>query len=339
MGGGAPSSALVDADSIIIALLGTPNGAADSSGAAGSAPQSDPGGAVEGLARLIVGWVLARPVEELVAPDWVADAVLTAACSPGLEALLRAHLPAVAATELARLSQTGELAGAWVPDHVAAGVGERLGRPFPMPDGWDADIVDPSFARAVLADALADVLERTLAQLPLGGRAGGLLGSLTRTAGRMSGGRNPVSRRARELAGAQAGLLRERTVAQLYAPENAREMAATAQRALRALLKVPLADLVRQADDPGWDVIAGWTAQVVASAAARPEVQAAVRGQLADALERTGAVSLGEWLEQLGYGQAFRAQLGRRLAGPVRAFVSTAEFKGWLEELLLCTEP
>lgn len=299
---------------------------------------SEDGAAARGLAQALVRWVWERPLRSVIDVDWVVAAVADALSSPGLAGLLELHMPAVALAELERARAAGEPARVWLPASVADGLAARMGRSFDLPEGWNAQIVDPVFARVVVADALADVLEEFVAQLPLAAAASGLLGTLTRSAGRFNGGEGAMGRRVRAFANTQAGRLRERVVQRFYAPENAKEMAAMAARALDAVLSLPTSELILLAEDPGWETIASWTTETLAAGVARPEIREAIAQQVEAALDRTDASTLGEWLAPC-VSTEFEAEVTARLARQLHLFFGSAPFAAWLQTIVdPCTE-
>ncbi|MFT7624778.1 MAG: hypothetical protein ACI9WU_003968, partial [Myxococcota bacterium] len=134
------------------------------------------------LARVSVDHLLTRPLLEVVdAPD-IADAIVGWLATPGIGLLLETHGAEVVAAEQRRAIRSDEVLSEYTPAHVVQEVTARLARPWDLPEDWADSVVDPTFVRAVLADALGDLLEEFVSSLPLAGAAGSLLGSITRKA-------------------------------------------------------------------------------------------------------------------------------------------------------------
>lgn len=286
----------------------------------------------EALAGIAIDELLAAPLAEVVDATELSAAILELLGGAGRSLAL--HAEPVVAAETARAAQSGETLEAWVPDEVRACAVERLGRPWDLPAGWTDGIVEPAFVRAILADALADLLEEFVGSLPLAGAAGSLIGSITRRAGRMDGRKVPFAAQARDFGRAQADRLRDRILERLMAPENARELRATIDRGAAAVLGLPTARALGLLDDPGVPVASGWVRDVLAHNVARPEVREAVRAQIAAVIEReiAEAKTIAGLLEASG-GTATIAAARAALARRIASVAATPAFAAWLEAL------
>ncbi|MFT7625122.1 MAG: hypothetical protein ACI9WU_004313 [Myxococcota bacterium] len=193
-------------------------------------------------------------------------------------------------------------------------------------------MIDPTFVRAVLADALGDLLEEFVSSLPLAGAAGSLLGSITRKAGRFSGSSVPFAGQAQQFAADAAERLRVRLIEAVRAPEHAQELEATLDRGAAAVLGLKTARAIGLIDDPGADVAAGWIRDVLAHNLSRPEIADGVRTQIVSGLQREAATAptLGAWLERLSLTQTVTSGAIEVLTHRLRALAADDGFERWL---------
>ncbi len=277
-----------------------------------------------------------RPLLEVVdAPD-VADAIVMWLAGDGPSVVIAAHTAPVIAAERERAGRGTETLSELVPEAVVTEFTARLARPWTVPADWAEGVVDPAFVRAVLADALADVLEDFVSSLPLAGAAGSLLGSLTRKAGRIKGGKVPFAGQARQFANDAADRLRREIIEAVRSEEHKDELARTLERGAAAVLGLETATALAQIDDPGPEVVASWLSTLLAHNLARPELADAIRTQIVTGLQREAAVAptLGDWLDRLGLTEHVTAPALDLLTRRVRSLAGADAFEKWLAALL-----
>lgn len=297
------------------------------------------GARIRALLEPLADSLLGRRIGELIEPEELTDHLLRLLSGEGPGHLIALHLEPGLRQERERARKADERLAEWVPKPVVQAVLARLARPLPLPVGWSGGVLDPAFVQAVLSDALADALEDVVGQLPFGGGAGGLLGSLTRRAGRASPPGGRFGGYARQLGAQSAAKLYERILAHLNSEQHAPGLAATGQRLADAVLALPTADVLGLADDPGIDVVGGWARETLHHNVDRPAVRGSIRTQIAAAIERAADVTLGEELDRLGLLPTLRDSAVARASAAWLAAVETDLFRGWLVDLLTAADP
>lgn len=289
-------------------------------------------GRLRELAALVVDDVLAQPAAEVVEPAVVAEQFVAVLVAPAARALVARHVALVIQTERERIDAK-ETLGAFVPEDVKAAVSSRLARRLELPEGWGRDVLSPELIRAVLADALAGVLEDFLGSLPMAARAGSLLGSLTRRAGRASTAGIPFASQARIFAAARADNLADRIQEQMFHPRNMSELNATIERAVMAVLQLSVQRVIGWADDPGVDGVADWVGATLAHNVARDEIRAAVQTEVTAAMAQHPE-PLSALLQRLGRLTEARAALIETASRNLSRVVATGDFAVWLTATL-----
>jgi hypothetical protein len=194
--------------------------------------------------------------------------------------------------------------------------------------------VDPRFVQRILSEALATTLEEGFRSLPFGSGAGGVLGSLTRRAGRIPFA-NPFADQARALAQQSAESLRQRLMDQFEAPENAPEVAAMRARCADRLLALPTPQVLGLLNDPGWPTVAQWLRDVLAHNSAREAFQEAITEQVQSAFDRIGPdATLGEWLAPFELTTPFRSFLIDQSTELLVTLAGQTSLRQWLQNLL-----
>ncbi len=312
--------------------------------------------AIEGprshAARLVEGVVdefLALPMGDLVDRDTLGEYLIAALQSEGPTLNLERHWDAMVQAERERAHTSGEALREAVPEEVIAGIEERLSRPMGLPVGFGKEVVDPVFVRELIAASLTETLEAFLTRLPFGGGKGGnggVLGSLARKgAGRIKSATSTLSsigagvqeglkRQAKEFAQQSADRLKEGVVDRFKGEESREALKRMRQRALAAVVDLPMSDVHALADDPGWVTLRQWTQTLLAHNMARPEVQDAIRAQVALAVDRIKDQTLADWLHEYSIYEPVRKELTLAGVTVVNRMVTTPRFQGWLVELL-----
>ncbi len=312
--------------------------------------------AIEGprshAARLVEGVVeefFKLPMGELVDRDALGEHLLVALRSEGPGLNLERHWDAMVQAERDRAHATGEALREFIPQEVIAGIEDRLSRPLGLPGGFGKEVVDPVFVRELIAASLTETLEAFLTRLPFGGAKGGnggVLGSLARKgAGRIKSATSTLSsigagvqeglkRQAKEFAQQSADRLKEGVVERFKGEESREALKRMRQRALAAVVDLPMSDVHALADDPGWVTLREWGETLLAHNIARPEVQEAILKQVALGVDRIKDQTLADWLHEYNLYEPVRKELTLAGVTVVNRMVATPRFQGWLVELL-----
>ncbi len=302
------------------------------------------------LVTLVVDDLLELRVGDLVEPGAVADQLITALGSPGLNLMGERHLIPLVDHERGRVSASAETLRGMVPKAVVTGIEERMRRPTNLPDGFGTDIVDPAFVRQLIAASLGETLEAFLAKLPFGGGAkdgeGSLLGTIARkgasrfkSAGTAlssigSGVQEGLKRQAKEFAQQSADRLKQGVVERFNSPENKAALQQMRRRALDSVLNTQLSDLYALVDDPGTERLLEWGNLTLQHNLDRPEVQQAIREQIELAFVREQERSAKAMLEEFDVYGMIRTHLIAIASTRAREFVQTKAFETWLSQLV-----
>lgn len=307
---------------------------------------TSPDGPGHALVVSFVAWLMQRPLNKLIDPDWVADHAIQALSGDGFEWLSERHgLPALR-LERKRVDPLPETLAEHVPDPLVEEALARLGRPVGLPATFWSELIDPEMARELASDVLADALQGLFSsRAEGGGGAGGILGGLARGATRrlkdaperfgllgFLGGE--VQRVARELAGQVVSRFKEVWRKRADTSEGSRAVRALRKRAIERVLALRLAELHAVLDDPGYETLFAWAGQVLRHNLAQDSVRQAVREQVRAALTRERGTKLGAVLDGLGIRADTEAEIVRVATAQLAAFAGTKAFQRWLEDTI-----
>ena len=314
-----------------------------------------PNGHLAKLIELVVDEALSQPIGLLIDADEIAETILSMLASEGTTKTINAHAAVIVDTERKRVEASQETLRSYLPQEVIDGIADRMNRRMKLPKSFGRNIVDAAFIRQLITGALTEILEAFLTKLPFGGGAptggggassGGLLGNLARKganrlkdagsalSGIGAGLQETLTQQAREFAAQQADRLKQGIVDRFKAAESSDALEAMRMRALDAVLDLQLIDIHRLTDDPGLETSLAWGSAILHHNLERPEIRAAVKSQIVDAIGRDASLSMADWLSAHDGLEQVRAQLIQKGISETGRFIETPQFSDWLTNML-----
>ncbi len=307
--------------------------------------RSDPT-ALAQLVELVLDDLLARPVSELIEPEWVAGRVVeglrASADDTRTEAWVRTQLQG--ALERAE-SQEGPLRPR-VPGELIGPVKDLLRRPYTPDPVIIRALLDHramrSLLRAVLSETLtefAKTIKSAVPQknpLPSRGRLGNLLGAAQGVAMVVGAEleRQLEGKVQAFLDGAIARSL-DLSVDRMCAPDFADDFGAWRADSVEALLDLPLERYRRELEKLDPDALVGEVAAMLRAVARWDGLESAVQAGLEASVREAGTRSARDFLAGSGLEEGWRPHVQALMSERAQELVQTDGFADWLDAV--CT--
>ena len=303
-------------------------------------------GNVDALVGLILDWLLARPVAELIEPAalarQLANALDLATRSDQTERWLQGQV-----TQL-RARVPNQKLGAQAPPEVTEPLAKVLGRPFQPDRALLARLLDHAAVEKLMAEVLTGAIRnfamklRPMAPASAGRHFGalkGLAGGARAFGDGLFGGLSheieaKAEQKARDFVeGALQSVIAE-FVGLLTSTDNAVLLGDWRAHMLGVFLDTPLPVLAGEIDKLDPEALVATGAAVARSFSRRADLHEELRRMVTLVLDETGGKSVGELLADGGIEEEWRPELEGQLVGRARDFVETEVFAGWLGNLL-----
>jgi hypothetical protein len=294
------------------------------------------------LVELSVDELLGRRVDELVDTGLVLKTVETCLRRSVTAEVIERTLKPAAARERERARLSGERVKAWWPGPAAAELLRVLRLPFPLNPRSVESLVDQGAVRSMLGAVLQEAIVgfATRAKLPGLSRGAELAAALGRRAGKgLLGGvgkgiEKQVERAASEFVEQSMSRL-TRKLAELLVSDAGLRLQGTLraelmERAMQARVSYYYEELAKLPADDLWALLP----PVIAHNLERPEILAALEGEVQAFLQREGPRPAGDLLADLGIARQVRDLAVRAALPQARRIVDTDAFATWLEQLL-----
>ena len=305
------------------------------------------GDASDELVRLVADWVLDRPLEKLIDPEFVANQVVTAleVSAQGVQ-LERWVQDQVAA--MRNQIPSGQPADQLTPELQQA-IEDVISRHYTPDQSLVLALIDhptmENLVRDILSQAMRNFTQKLRIQMPGATKAApkarglGRLGSISQNV--LGGLGSEISQRAEQLASQTIDEALRLSVGQvahhICDPDNADHYSAFRLHLWRTIIAQDNRTLAMEWDklDPESLVVAGTaiTRAMTRREGLREDVQKMVQGLI----DSAGTTCLRDLLEETGLHESqdeWRTALETQLAHQVRDFVATDVFAEWLGQLL-----
>jgi hypothetical protein len=297
-------------------------------------------GGLESLATLAIDHLLARPVAELVDPEWVARQVVLAldavSAGPETEQWLAKRI------EDLRETVPAGTVGDRMPDEIRRPLRDVVGRDY-LPDRvLVGRLLDHAAMQRLLRDLLVGALRGFVAKLKapvprplsklreLGGKAlqDGVLGGLSHEIERQAEARIKDF-----VDGAVHGFV-EQVADHLTAPEHAAAYAAFRVHLVDTLVDTELAVFAGEFGKLQPEALVATGAATARALARREGFEGEIAAALRAAIDASSGRSLGELLAEAGIREDWRRETEAQLATQARNLVASDAFRRWLDGLV-----
>ena len=298
-------------------------------------------GGLESLTRLAIDHLLSVPLASLVNPDILASQIAInwrqTARSSQSHAWIREHV------ERARsVTPTGQLRDRLSPgliDPIQAAISKPVVPNRAMVGRLMEHGAVEELLRKLLVGALQGFAKRLRPSVPGSERAVGRLKSLKRVSEGMLGGLGAeIERQAEQKAKDFVDSILSSVVAQaaddLCDPSKAADYGRFRAHLLDQLLDTPLQELKQEADKIETDALVSTAVEIASSLADSEHLEARIASIIQVGLSSIGEKSAGELLEEAGITDTWRTEVEQQVNTIASAFVQTAPFRAWLEDIL-----
>lgn len=304
-------------------------------------------GLLDGLVRLLVEFIMERPVVELLEPDWIADQVINT-----LDATTRQeHTEAWIRERIneARLRVPEGSAAAHAPAEVIDPLRAVLAREHVPDRELIGRLTDHAAMEQIFKDVLvgslsgfAQKIGKLSAAVPQSAqltRGIGRLKALQRKAshGVLGGLSQEIERQARNQIRDHVDKSIHATLSQVAdhvcAVEHATLYGEYRVHILDTLLETDASVLAAEVDKMDPDSLVSTGAAITRALVQRPGIREEIAAVVRLTLEGTDGRSVQDFLDESGLDQGWRAELEQQITTHARAFVQTQAFEAWLTEL------
>ena len=298
------------------------------------------------LAELAFEVLLDRPLDDLVDPEWLAQAIgegiRAAARSDELETWVAERVEET----LAHADRLHGEIGEFLPATLLGPLEESLSREIhPDPDLVRVLVDHPSFRELVGAmlqenllefgRKLGDAVKDTSKRVPGGGFASALAGVAAGVASAASKTmEKSMEERVKRFVQHAVGRAVDSTIARVADPAHAADMARWRVDALRGLMQHPVEALVAERHKYPPNLLAADASKMLRALAGWRGLTDAVGRSVEQVFDSYGERSARAWLAGSGLEEAWRPQLQSLLAQQMRGVVGSEAFEGWLTRIL-----
>jgi hypothetical protein len=301
-----------------------------------SAPATTPDDAT------LIAWIDAlfdftctRRASDFIDVEQLLAAVDVAAEAPRLSRLVARFSGPARTRVLARLKVSAVLLGAWLPEPVRDALALLMAQPVVIPrpliDQVIADEHVRETTRTIMHETLSSFINKAFAVAPGGRGLRGVIGLGARAAGGLLGGlgdelKRQLEERTGDFVDAGMHLIQQRVAHKLASEETARLLGQRRRAAFLELLKKPESEVAKLAERVPWAALEAMLPAIVTHNLARAEVRTALVDEVKAVVAELSALTVGEWLDELGVRELTRAFVQAHALPLAHAFVAAGPF-------------